>query len=254
MLSRVRSHLTYANVVASIALFIAIGGGAYAAITLPANSVGTKQLKRNAVTAQKVKNSAITTGKIANRAVTRAKLADNAVGGGQLDVGSVQGLIKGAGSQSSRTFTAPATGFLASPAVLADIPGFGQVRFLYCGNATTGLRDEIRIQVLSNPGTSDFIDVSSVHAANLPSGTGQPEFSDFGGGHLSNGGGDILVGHPGAGAISIGVAEKFDVQLFRGSGPSATSAHVSISGLDDSTTASPTTGSCFVTAETIEQP
>jgi hypothetical protein len=55
-----RSHLSYANVVASIALFAALGGGAYAAVSLPKNSVGSKQLKKNAVTGKKVKNHSLT--------------------------------------------------------------------------------------------------------------------------------------------------------------------------------------------------
>jgi hypothetical protein len=49
-----RRHLTYANVAASLALFLALGGAAYAATQLPANSVGTGQLKREAVTAGKI--------------------------------------------------------------------------------------------------------------------------------------------------------------------------------------------------------
>jgi hypothetical protein len=39
-----------AMVVASIALTVALGGTSYAAIRLPKNSVGTKQLRKNAVT------------------------------------------------------------------------------------------------------------------------------------------------------------------------------------------------------------
>jgi hypothetical protein len=50
----VRTHLTYANVTASLALFVALSGSAYAAIKLPANSVGTAQLQSNAVTSPKV--------------------------------------------------------------------------------------------------------------------------------------------------------------------------------------------------------
>lgn len=49
-----RERLTYANVVATLALFVALGGGAYAAIKLPANSVGTKQLRSRAVTPAKL--------------------------------------------------------------------------------------------------------------------------------------------------------------------------------------------------------
>jgi hypothetical protein len=43
-----------ATVIASIALFTALSGGAYAALTLPADSVGTKQLKKGAVTLSKI--------------------------------------------------------------------------------------------------------------------------------------------------------------------------------------------------------
>jgi hypothetical protein len=54
MFARIGARLTYANVVATIALFVALGGGAYAAIRLPANSVGTKQIKDAAVTPAKL--------------------------------------------------------------------------------------------------------------------------------------------------------------------------------------------------------
>jgi hypothetical protein len=40
MFARLRSRLTYANVIASIALFMAMGGTGYAALTLPKASVG----------------------------------------------------------------------------------------------------------------------------------------------------------------------------------------------------------------------
>jgi hypothetical protein len=48
-----------ALVVASIALAVALGGTGYAALVLPANSVGTKQLKPNAVTSAKILNGTI---------------------------------------------------------------------------------------------------------------------------------------------------------------------------------------------------
>jgi hypothetical protein len=59
MLSKLRSRLTYANVISSIALFCALAGGAYAATQLPKNSVDTKQLKKNAVTSPKVKDGTL---------------------------------------------------------------------------------------------------------------------------------------------------------------------------------------------------
>jgi hypothetical protein len=53
-----------AMIVACVALFVAMGGTSYAAVTLAANSVGTKQIKNSAVTAAKIKNGAVTTTKV----------------------------------------------------------------------------------------------------------------------------------------------------------------------------------------------
>jgi hypothetical protein len=54
-----RSRLTFSNVVAVAALFIALGGSAYAATQLRKNSVGTTQLKNGAVTGSKVKANSL---------------------------------------------------------------------------------------------------------------------------------------------------------------------------------------------------
>lgn len=48
-----------AFVVASIALFVALGGTSYAALKLPKGSVGTKQLKNGAVTKSKISSGTI---------------------------------------------------------------------------------------------------------------------------------------------------------------------------------------------------
>jgi hypothetical protein len=48
------------NAIALVALFVALGGTSYAAIKLPANSVGTKQLRANAVTGAKVRDHSLT--------------------------------------------------------------------------------------------------------------------------------------------------------------------------------------------------
>jgi hypothetical protein len=75
-----RKHLTYANIVSSICLFLLLGGGAaLAADQLGKNTVGTKQLKKNAVTAAKIKNNAVTGVKIPANAISSEKIADGAV-------------------------------------------------------------------------------------------------------------------------------------------------------------------------------
>lgn len=80
--------LNYANVVATIALFIALGGVAVAA-GLPKGSVGPKQLKKGAVTPAALRKGAVTAGKIAPKAVVAGKLGANAVLPGNLGNGII---------------------------------------------------------------------------------------------------------------------------------------------------------------------
>src|SRR3954470_15619387 len=54
-----------AMVVALLALFVAMGGVGHAALKLPRNSVGSKQLKSNAVTSAKVKDASLRKGDVA---------------------------------------------------------------------------------------------------------------------------------------------------------------------------------------------
>jgi hypothetical protein len=77
---QIRERLTYANVMSSIAVFLVLGGAAFAAVQLPKNSVGTKQLKKNAVTKAKIKKNAVTTAKIKKDAVTGAKVNEATLG------------------------------------------------------------------------------------------------------------------------------------------------------------------------------
>ena len=66
-----RGRLTYANVTATLALALVVGGGtAYAA-----GSIGTKQLQKGAVTTPKVAKSAVTTKKVRNGTLKRLDFA-----------------------------------------------------------------------------------------------------------------------------------------------------------------------------------
>ena len=67
-IARLRDRLTYANVTATLALFIALGGTSYAAITLPRNSVGAKQIRTNAVGSNEIRNGTVTNRDISRRA------------------------------------------------------------------------------------------------------------------------------------------------------------------------------------------
>ncbi len=59
-----KPELSYANVISSLALFVALGGTSYG---LARNSVGNRELKRDAVTSAKVKDASLTAADISPR-------------------------------------------------------------------------------------------------------------------------------------------------------------------------------------------
>jgi hypothetical protein len=59
-----------AMIVAVIALVMATVGTGYAALKLPKNAVGTKQLKKNSVTTAKIKKNAVTGAKVKKQTLT----------------------------------------------------------------------------------------------------------------------------------------------------------------------------------------
>ena len=63
------------NAVAYVALFVALGGVSYAAVSLPRNSVGTAQLKRGAVRAADVRAGAVTSRAIKDRTIQARDIA-----------------------------------------------------------------------------------------------------------------------------------------------------------------------------------
>ncbi len=91
-MERFRTHLNYSNVMATIAVFVALGGGAYA-VTIPRNSVGENQLKPSAVTTKKLKRAAITSEKLRSRSVTAAKIKDRTVTEKDLEMGLLPSLV-----------------------------------------------------------------------------------------------------------------------------------------------------------------
>jgi hypothetical protein len=74
VLTKLRHHLTYANVMATFAVFIALGGSSYAALRISGSdirnrSIAGKKLKRNTLTARQIKESRLSK-------VPRARNAD----------------------------------------------------------------------------------------------------------------------------------------------------------------------------------
>jgi hypothetical protein len=54
-----KDRLTYANVTATLALFIALGGTSYAAVTLPRDSIGARQIRSGSVGSSEVRDRSL---------------------------------------------------------------------------------------------------------------------------------------------------------------------------------------------------
>ena len=80
MLAGIRGRLTYANVTATIALFIALGAGAYAA-----------GLARDSVRSKHIKDGQVKEADLGDDAVTATKLGDDAVGSPNVIADALQG-------------------------------------------------------------------------------------------------------------------------------------------------------------------
>jgi hypothetical protein len=77
---RLRQHLTHAHVMSSVAAFMAISGVAWAATTLPNNSVGTPQLKKDAVISTKIKNGQVLSVDAKDNTFTGADIKEGTLG------------------------------------------------------------------------------------------------------------------------------------------------------------------------------
>jgi hypothetical protein len=86
--SRAPGHTT---VVAYLALLLAMAGGALAAVHLPRNSVGTRQLRRNAVVTAKIRSNAVNGAKVADGTLTGADVQSDSLTGTQIRSGSLTG-------------------------------------------------------------------------------------------------------------------------------------------------------------------
>jgi hypothetical protein len=91
-IKKLRARITSAHVIAMIALFVALSGSSYAAVTIRAsqirnNSIPGAKIKAGSIPAAKLKPQSITARQIKNNTLTRAKLRTDVLsgsGGGNL--------------------------------------------------------------------------------------------------------------------------------------------------------------------------
>jgi hypothetical protein len=76
-LARLRARLSYANVTATLALFVALGGTSYAAASLARNSVGSAQIRAGAVGFSELRGNSVTTSRIRDKSIGLRDLAPN---------------------------------------------------------------------------------------------------------------------------------------------------------------------------------
>jgi hypothetical protein len=171
MLRAVLRRLTYANVIATLALFLALGGGAVWAANKQAAKVGTGKLKPNAVTAGKIKASAVTTSKIRENAVTNAKIREGSVNFGKLAAGT--GVVASATSSpvavngaSAVTVSFPTPVSFTPPANVVDLMSV-EVRSSNLGRSGT---EPCRVQVLPLVNGTEWAGAPLVLSAFEPSG------------------------------------------------------------------------------------
>jgi hypothetical protein len=89
-MKQLRSALTYSNVVATLALFLAISGGVvYAASNLGRNTVKSKNIAAHAVKTRNLAKNAVKKGNLAANAVTTAKVKKEAITGAKVKASSL---------------------------------------------------------------------------------------------------------------------------------------------------------------------
>jgi hypothetical protein len=90
-MERFRKHLTFANVVSLMALFIALGGTAFG---LARNSVGSKQIRNKAVKKVDLHKNSVTFPKVANNAIGSNEVQQDSITGGDISEASLDSTIQ----------------------------------------------------------------------------------------------------------------------------------------------------------------
>jgi hypothetical protein len=77
---RARGALSFANVTSALALFIALGGTSYAAVSLSRNDVGAWHIRTGAVGKSEIRSGAVSTAEIRRNGVGSSEIKRDAVG------------------------------------------------------------------------------------------------------------------------------------------------------------------------------
>jgi hypothetical protein len=134
-LARLRGRLSPGTVIASIALFVALGGTSVAAIAV--NSVGKAQIRTNAVGKSEIRSGAVGRSEIASGGVGKGEIASNAVGGSEVRANAIDSDEIADGGIQAADLSTSARGSLQSLLLKAAVNSVGAPQD---GNAKTSTR------------------------------------------------------------------------------------------------------------------
>ncbi len=144
----VRSKLTYANVIATLALFLALGGGAaWAAGQLGKNAVKSRNIAPHAVKNKNLARNAVKASNIAKNAITATKVKAGSLTAAQLAPGTVSGHQVAEFSSAA----VPGLGATESPSAGTPVPLAGTTAF----TPAAGKSYEILTEMKGNPVDAD---------------------------------------------------------------------------------------------------
>jgi hypothetical protein len=131
MLTRVLRYLR-SQVLGLVAIFIALGGTGYAAISIPQHSIGQRALKSASVGSAQLRKHSVTRAKLAKSSVGTAQLRKGSVTANQIKTGSVTSTKLAAGSVGTSQL-APAS--VGASQIAAGSVGSGQLAAGSVGSA-----------------------------------------------------------------------------------------------------------------------
>ena len=122
-MKRFRPRITYANVVATLALFLALTGGAVWA----ANKINGKQIKKNTIPGNRIKKNTLSANQIKKQTITNNQIKPGSIQRTSLAPGSVPGVIIAEASATNLPGATTTTPPGPTPFALVGTPSFTAV-------------------------------------------------------------------------------------------------------------------------------
>lgn len=119
---RLLRHLSFSNVIAVIALFIALGGAAYAG-----TKINGKTIVNKSIGGGKLKNETITANKIKKGTITSAQIAPGSIDSTQININTLTTVPSAQTATTATTAKTAETATKATSAITADEAGEAEV-------------------------------------------------------------------------------------------------------------------------------